>query len=605
MNGGPGRFGSPTGGLSDSPLEPHTSKPKTNRLSRSLRQTQAAEVDSPRRQQSDFKSPTRTCSSRAAPGFNAESPHNDSDVQQDIIWDANSPPPHRLGKRGKKHSAGVVDISEIVSRIAPKVRNTPGGMNRTSELGKIIKLMLLFLKHGRPRVTEPTLQQWIGDSATIPCTPDLRPPKPKKKSPRLNAVDDLLKLAKQFDFNMFRQDEDEEEEKELLTEDVFKSNGVNDFSLPGNGRLAVGAVGGANMRPHLDQHMEDDLDLLFDGPTQHLSGSFSQASQVKPSASSRGPTAAVSTTTTAPANDEFDDDWENDDLLNDCLVLEMTQNTQKFTTPQLCSTQKPKVKGRQSPAPVGPRMTFRLESNPDFPVKRIQLDSSSETNKGPQQNRVSGRTGSQSDPVKPDHQNRPVHHRTSNMTHSFSQNPEGSAHLDDDLDLLFSSDPVWDDPADDDLLCEVCEDLENQMQGGNHLSTKQAAPPARVSSWQPTTRTRDLRFQQQQQAAAPRGSGAPGGLSLVGQVNAAKEPFKFTQTKSVASVRSTCQQEGSEPRPTQQRANRAGFSFKRPQHPVSTVTSTVGEKCSSAQIELKKQQAMEKRRRRLQDVQNL
>ncbi|KAI3353583.1 hypothetical protein L3Q82_020110 [Scortum barcoo] len=156
------RSSEPPSGLMAAP-QPLQAPARPNRLSRSLRQTQQ---DSPRGQQSvvcvrsspEFKTPTRIRRSRAGGGFSAESPHNDSDVQQDIIWDATSPSPSRLGKRGKKQPPRVVNISEIVSRIAPK--------------------------HGRPQVAEPTLQQWIGDSAAIPCTPDVQVPKPKKKSPR-------------------------------------------------------------------------------------------------------------------------------------------------------------------------------------------------------------------------------------------------------------------------------------------------------------------------------------------------------------------------------------------------------------------------------------
>lgn len=46
----------------------------------------------------EFKTPTRVPRSRAGSGFTAESPNNDSDFQQDIIWDATSPSPSRLGK---------------------------------------------------------------------------------------------------------------------------------------------------------------------------------------------------------------------------------------------------------------------------------------------------------------------------------------------------------------------------------------------------------------------------------------------------------------------------------------------------------------------------
>ena len=47
---------------------------------------------------SDFKTPTRIPRSRSGGVFSGESPHNDSDFQQDIIWDATSPSPNRRGK---------------------------------------------------------------------------------------------------------------------------------------------------------------------------------------------------------------------------------------------------------------------------------------------------------------------------------------------------------------------------------------------------------------------------------------------------------------------------------------------------------------------------
>ncbi|KAL3066394.1 hypothetical protein OYC64_016364 [Pagothenia borchgrevinki] len=362
---------------------------KTNRLRRSFRQTQntqtAGEEDSPIRPKSEFKTPTRIPRSRTGV-FSAESPHNDSDFQQDIIWDPTSPSPNRFGKKAaKKQPVRVVNISDIVNRIAPK--------------------------HGRPKVAEPTLQQWIGD--TIPCTPDVQVPKHKRKSPRLNTVDDLLKLAKQFDFNMFRQEEDEEEELkdlhqqslELLSDDILDQN---DFSpsLPGNQPPAVSPGPDVQLHP-MDQHMEDDLDFLFDGPTQHLSGNLSlvlsaQPSQAKPaakeasgktSASSHTPTPVVPTSNT---KDDFDDDWENDDLLNDSLVLEMTQNPHKFISPKHASTQKqpsqvtfPRESQRnvvQSAVSkvekdnVRQRASFKLEPNPNFPVKPIQTDTWANSN---------------------------------------------------------------------------------------------------------------------------------------------------------------------------------------------------------------------------------
>ncbi|XP_076585229.1 ewing's tumor-associated antigen 1 [Chaetodon auriga] len=681
----------PPPGLTGSALHQQTATSKPNRLRRSFRQSQqtktTTEVDSPQSQQSDFKTPTRILRSRAGGGFSEESPHNDSDFQQDIIWDATSPSPNKLGKRGKKQRAGVVDISEIVSRIAPK--------------------------HGRPENAEPTLQQWIGDSATIPCTPDVQVPKPKKKSPRLNAVDDLLKLAQQFDFNMFRQDEEEVED--LHQQSLDLENGEKDFSslLPRSFQPAVKAAAVADVQVHLDQHMEDDLDFLFDGPTQHVSGNLSQmSSQVKPasggyskeasgklSSSSHGSTSGVSTTNTKEtlANDEFEDDWENDDLLNDSLVLEMTQNPQIFSAPKHCSTQKASSEMKyqrpvnvptsgvvglsQSAASkiekdnVRQRTTFKLESNPNFSVRRIQTDTwtkskvgfSSETaDKDTQQSRFSAgkdvvikagfqRTCQTSNMVKSDPQKPQFPHRTSvggsstkynttasatsNTTaESFPQRPAvvSSHHeapadtdlLDEDLFSFFSSDPVWDDPADDDLLCEMCEDVENQMQGAGNISTKQTVGQISIqrAALQPASRTWDNSNQPANQQPLPQkqtptvlpcasgraGSSLAGGFvsnfTAGAQINAVSHSLRFTQAKNASGPTKTsaCVQGSSSVPPAAEGNTRKDqFTFKKPNSPVSTWSSKAVSKCSAAEIELKKQQAMERRRQRMQAAQNL
>ncbi|XP_067441736.1 ewing's tumor-associated antigen 1 [Thunnus thynnus] len=680
----------PPPALTASSLEQQAAKHKPNRLSRSSRQSQqtAEERDSPRSQKSEFKTPTRIPRSRVSGGFSAESPHNDSDIQQDIIWDATSPSPQRLGKRGKKHpAAGFVDISEIVNRIAPK--------------------------HGRPKAAEPTLQQWIGDSANIPCTPDVQLPKPKKKSPRPNGVDDLLKLAKQFDFNMFRQDEEEEAEdlhqqsQELLSEEIldFENGDLNDVSpsLPGNRQPAAMVTAAADT--DLDQHMEDDLDFLFDGPTQHISGDLSQfssafPSQVKhaPAESSKEasgkprphvPTVGVAMTHAkgASANDEFEDDWENDDFLDDSLVLEVTQNPQNFSAPKHCSTQKPasEMKHRPLHVPAGGgvrlsqsaaskaekenvRRTFKLESNPKFSVERIPTntnlkcfsDQSWKTEgKDSQQSRFSSvETGNKHtwQTYSQFHQRTSaatVKHSTSSSTASntaatkTTQNlTNGSSpseapavsdadFLDDDLDYFFSSDPVWDDPADDDLLCEMCDDLENQIQRAENVSTKQTHQRPVL---QPSNRNQQTPNQQpasgrggafvqplsQKQSALTCGSGRPAGSFASGvpagaRVDTAKDSIRFTQSKSASGTTnsSTCLQASSRvqsaaaappppPPPPQGNSGKHQFTFKKPNNPVSTVTNTAAfGKCSAAEIELKKQQAMERRRQRLQAVQNL
>ncbi|KAK0141220.1 Transposable element Tcb2 transposase [Merluccius polli] len=160
---------------------------RTNRLRRSLRSPAGPEAaGSPRYRETahlnnkqggspppaEFKTPTRVPRSKYTASFCGggvlESPNNDGDLTQDIVWDAASPSPVRAGKRGKSRAAGAaIGISEIVRRIAPM--------------------------HGRPEVVEPTLQEWIGDSAAIPCTPEVQHPKAKKKSPR-HGQDDLLQF---------------------------------------------------------------------------------------------------------------------------------------------------------------------------------------------------------------------------------------------------------------------------------------------------------------------------------------------------------------------------------------------------------------------------
>ncbi|XP_070683994.1 ewing's tumor-associated antigen 1 [Pempheris klunzingeri] len=628
-------FGPPSG-LTGPPLQQQqaAAAAKPNRLRRSFRRTQTAAEES---RQAEFKTPTRIPRSRAAGCFSGESPHNDSDLLQDIIWDATSPSPSRLGKRGKKQPPGVVNISEIVSRIAPK--------------------------HGRPKVSEPTLQQWIGDSANIPCTPDVQVVKPKKKSPRPNGVDDLLKLAKQFDCNMFGQDEEEVEElqhQELLSEDIFDGDRSDASpSPPGNRRPAVRAAAAA-AGMDVQVHMDNDLDLLFDGPTQHVSGTLSQVSQVKPAsgvsskeapgkppASSLGPFSGVSTTNpkAASANDEFEDDWESDDLLNDSLMLEMTQNPQNFTAPKCCSTQKPTSDAKyQSPVnvPVSgqsaaskaehvrQRTTFKLDSNPGC--------SSNTAEKDAQRTRFSSckgalvETGSQrswqtsnavkSDPPKPQfHQRssagssstksnttasaaRSFPHR-SEVLPSHAEAPAASDLLDEDLSSFFSSDPVWDDPADDDLLCELCEDLENQIQSA---STKQAPPVGQTSTQraalQPTNRTGDNGTQRpaNQKPFPQRQTPTSGPCAAGSRMNAVTDSFRYTQAKNTSGPLDsrTCVQSAA---PGNTRKHQ--FTFRTPNGPVSTATSAVVGKCSAAEIELKKQQAMERRRRRLQAAQNL
>ncbi|XP_038834771.1 ewing's tumor-associated antigen 1-like [Salvelinus namaycush] len=205
----------------------------------------------------------------------------------------------------------------------------------------------------------------------------MQQPRAKKKSPRTNGVDDLLKLAKQFDFNMFRQDEERVNDMHKQSLALWRTDSEDILDLGGNENQpppllsnvspesTQSALKTNSMRNSKDQippdhEMEDDLDFLFDGPTQHISGNLSQNSlprslEVKtaPTVSSKvipgkypdsihGHTSTVSShpVKRSSANNNFDDDWENDDLLDDSLVFEMTQNPDLFAAPNHCSTQK-------------------------------------------------------------------------------------------------------------------------------------------------------------------------------------------------------------------------------------------------------------------------
>uniref|UniRef100_A0A3B5LW55 ETAA1 activator of ATR kinase n=1 Tax=Xiphophorus couchianus TaxID=32473 RepID=A0A3B5LW55_9TELE len=362
--------------------------PRRNRLSRSLRQSQTGAAA--------FKTPTRISRTKPSSVPGPNSPHNDPDLQQDIVWDAASPSPRTRGE--KAAAGGAVNISEIVSRIAPE--------------------------HGRPRVTEPALQQWIGDSAAIPCTPDPQGPRAKRRSPRWVLENQDL--------------------EEVLTEE-------------GQGPRSFGS------EPRPDRgFLQDDLDFLLDGPTQTRSRTPGQGqTQNRPgSASLCGSSPAGSGTCSGPGSvqNQLEDDWENDDLLNDSLVLEMTQNPDRFLVPKLCSTQNPAGSGQGWVAPsVGTRTEKENQDptwNPDWSSgsgkwvqTRTEQNRFSSVFRAPEPGQMcSLEPESQwfwSDPM-----NRPG-----------SDGPEVLGHL----DSVFRSEPVWDGPSDD-LLCEMCEDLENRIQ---------------------------------------------------------------------------------------------------------------------------------------------
>uniref|UniRef100_A0A8C8G8Z3 ETAA1 activator of ATR kinase n=1 Tax=Oncorhynchus tshawytscha TaxID=74940 RepID=A0A8C8G8Z3_ONCTS len=558
-------------------------KPKTNRLRRSLKQTQA---------NPSLIKPTRVTRSRYNNVFNkGESPMNESELQQDIVWDATSPSPLRTGK---KYSAnvGIVDISDIVNRIAPKVGNT---------------------------LAKSSLLQWVGDSA-IPCTPEMQQPRAKKKSPRTNGVDDLLKLAKQFDFNMFRQDEERVNDMHKQSLTLWRT----DSEIPP------------------DHEMEDDLDFLFDGPTQHISLNLSQNSLPQ----------SLEVKTVCSANNNFDDDWENDDLLDDSLVFEMTQNPDPFAAPNHCSTQK------------GSNETKHENNNPSaIPKNALQGTNPNNVQSKSILSEALPKVGNVPETVKPAphrnvRQNQPglfpinkALSSPSNFTNSYSMwplqvenssyhkptensNMKGTVFIkapashsvipEDDLDSLFASDSIWDD-KDDDLLCQACDHLESQVQS-------MEVPVITRSQFLPSNQTERQKFVP---VSAPLNSSRYN-VNQTTETTQSKYPNNsvylqsapwngstFTHSLNTNKVPVTVVSGSERPSYIASAGNAGTNSTYRPQNPAAgegsyestrvkstcVAGSTANQqgtgseaagKCSVVEIELKKQQAMERRRQRMQ-----
>ncbi|XP_071250643.1 ewing's tumor-associated antigen 1 [Salvelinus alpinus] len=278
---------------------------------------------SPHTRSKDLQTPKRRARGRYTDLNNTADSPGDGDILQDIIWDPASPTPARSGE-GPSNTR-VVEISDIVNRIAPKDAQ-------------------------HVSVDSPLLQ-WIGDSA-VPCTPEVRPPKARKKSTRKSSVEDLMQLARQFDINMHQQDRERKSSE-------HRNNTIN------NNRYEEEPKGPTTMSSSA-QRVEAELNALFDGPTQRVTGRLSQGStastcsqevkvqvgvshlttddlvkvsEVKPGGGSTSGSSARTgkeevvqwnATTTVTKDEDFD--WEDDDLLNDPIVLEKTQNPEGLKT---------------------------------------------------------------------------------------------------------------------------------------------------------------------------------------------------------------------------------------------------------------------------------
>ncbi|XP_061685766.1 ewing's tumor-associated antigen 1 [Syngnathoides biaculeatus] len=552
-------------------MKGHEPAPSPNanrrRLSRSFKLTQQTQTSSENsetctRPISVFKTPTRPTSSRVSGAFSGESPH-ESDAHHDIIWDATSPSPQRLGKRAKKRAPGVVNISDIVSRIAPE--------------------------HGRPKVSEPALQQWIGDSAAIPCTPDVQVPKSRRKSPRSNGVDDLLKLAKEFDLNLFRHD-DEEAEQNPVPVRVLSKEGVQSLvSSP--------------------QPTDDDLNFLFDESTQHASTALSSftPAEKSPVTTCRDPPPAATST-------DLLDDWEGDDLLYDSLLSEMTQNPENFCGPKHSSTQKTSCQAVLPPPPtplgVGHSGGSKTREEAGTTCSDVRLPGSSPDVRGSLISKAAGKDLPNSRGLFSAISIATKKGSTGGATHK--QVPAAADFPDDDLDAIFASEPLWDDSDDDEMLRDFCEDMESQIgqnasshtagrygatgKGSSGSSAGQrtvAAPTAAASSLPQRENVQRFTFKRTGNLVSMV-TNKPGSMASNHPVSMVTQKTDFMTTNQPVSMATNLDSMVTDS------AVSMGTS-----RPVSEVKSKAVVKCSALEIERKKQQAMERRRRRLREVQNI
>lgn len=312
---------------------------------------------------------------------------------------------------------------------------------------------------------------------------------------RQSNVADLVKLARQFDENM-QQDRESSEHLNTVSKklDEFGNTSKTDLRETSSLRNSNDLQCLSSSDP-----VEAELHALFDCSTQAVSGQLSQlfsassgSQEVKEQAvtgvlKESGQTKQKSTDKSDPAAhsaeqkgacgfstnncDDFDDDWENDDLLNDSFVVAMTQNppqqldinpkttlhsnTKKSTTlfPSACQStpnalpalkpldSKPSCCTLQQLCPklkTSNRSTFKLETNPHFQAK----------------NPFKSNFGVKQPEIKPASTKMLSTSQSDKITNCQT---EICAAADSVKGI---SDSLWDDGDDDALLYEICDSVE-------------------------------------------------------------------------------------------------------------------------------------------------
>uniref|UniRef100_A0A8C8DMT1 Ewing's tumor-associated antigen 1 n=1 Tax=Oryzias sinensis TaxID=183150 RepID=A0A8C8DMT1_9TELE len=459
----------------------------------------------------------RGADSRNLLGFSSGDSPSDVEMSQEIFWDCTSPTPAGARRRNGR----VVEISDIVSRIAPKNVKSKG--------------------------KESPLLQWIDDGALL-HTPEIPKTRVRKKSARRSSVENLVKLARQFDENM-------QQDGETLDGDCLHQ------------------MANTSERDLGKDQVEAELHALFDCSTQAPAGETGGAVHWG----------------------GFEDDWDNDDLLNDSFVLKLTENPkeQLGLQPALIDSA-PRPPGRRTCGALEElcpklkpttRSTFHLASNPCFQPKETQeVSGSTFTAVRPKLQPSTPKQTSFSQPDKTNHSKKP--------------------------DFKEISDSLWDDD-DDALLCQACDSIEmtsnrHQQQDvppeGQQGSTR--PPPAHTATAKakrPGAFVRSNSLQESRcEAVGYQGWNLPTKQRTCHSSTDALGQFNHSGSSSAA-----LQAEGVR---TPQNSKSHHATFKRNMSDSALMSSKVFvpspkmTKCSAAEIERKKQEALARRRLRLQSA---
>lgn len=295
-------------------------------------------------------------------------------------------------------------------------------------------------------------------------------------------MEDLVKLAKQFDKNM----------QDRESSDGLRSNGFSQRGNAGKAQRRSADKMKELQCSSLSDGVEAELQALFDCSTQRVSGRLSQGSSASSCSQDAKDEAAaarlqrsrqtrLSSGESRPAadldaaalgsNNDFDDDWENDELLNDPLFLEIAHNppqredkskatsqtnTGRETEPSCAGFQAAKTPCVPQASPAHSKLscstlqelcpklrttnrsTFRLEPNLLFQAKDLPRPALTPL---PPKPRISGVTSTTTKTLR----------QADKPTNSAADAPGCSQVV---------SDSQWEDGDDDTLLYQVCDSVE-------------------------------------------------------------------------------------------------------------------------------------------------